>query len=131
MERRRLIQLAGTMALGRAIGLDAAQLDRGHPASFHSAGLAPGRPYPFPVDILYHGSRARHEVALTFDACPRKEGTEFSTEAVNFLQKEKVPATFFVSGLSAMNNVSPLKELRRCPGSRSDCTDTTTGSRVI
>lgn len=115
MERRRLIQLAGTMALGRAMGLGAAQLDRGRPASFHSAGLAPGRPYPFPVDILYHGSRARHEVALTFDACPRKERPEFSTEAVNFLQKEKVPATFFVSGLWAVNNVSPLKELAAVP----------------
>ena len=115
MERRRLLQLAGTIALGRAIGLDAAQSDRGHPASFHSAGLAPGRPYPFPVDILYHGSRSRHEVALTFDACPRKERPEFSAEIVNFLQKEKVPSTFFVSGLWAVNNVSPLKELASVP----------------
>ncbi len=77
------------MALGRAIGLGAAQSVLDHAASFHSSGLGTGRPYPFPVDILYHGRRARPEIALTFDACPRKERPEFSTEIVNFLQKEK------------------------------------------
>lgn len=103
------------MALGRAIGLGSAQSDREHPASFHSSGLGTGRPYPFPVDILYRGSRARPEIALTFDACPRKERPEFSTEVVNFLEKEKIPATFFVSGLWAVNSPAPLKRLAAVP----------------
>jgi peptidoglycan/xylan/chitin deacetylase (PgdA/CDA1 family) len=103
------------MALGRAIGLGAPQSDREHPASFPPGDLATGRPYPFPVDILRHGSRARPQIALTFDACPRKERPDFSTEIVNFLQKEQIPATFFVSGLWAVNNVSPLKELAAVP----------------
>lgn len=115
MERRRLLQLAGTMALGRAIGFGGAQSIPNHSASIHSNGLGMGRPYPFLVDILVHGSRARHEVALTFDACPRKERPDFSTEIVNFLRKEQIPATFFVSGLWAVNNVSPFKELAAVP----------------
>ena len=70
MERRTLLQLAGTLALGRAIGFGAAQSGLNHPAPSHSNGLGMGRPYSFPVDILYHGIRNRHEIALlTFDAC--------------------------------------------------------------
>ncbi len=115
MERRTLLQLAGTMALGRAIGLGAAQSVLDHAASFHHGGFGTGRPYPFPVDILYHGSRTRPEVALTFDACPRKERPEFSTEIANFLQKEGIPATFFVSGLWAVNSKDALKRLATVP----------------
>jgi peptidoglycan/xylan/chitin deacetylase (PgdA/CDA1 family) len=103
------------MALGRAIGLGAAQSAPNREASFHPGALGTGRPYPFPADILYHGSRARHEIALTFDACPRKERPEFSTEIVNFLQEEKIPATFFVSGLWAVNSPAPLKQLASVP----------------
>ena len=99
------------MVLGRAIGLHAAQSVLDHHASFHSGGLGPGRPYPFPVHILYHGSRARREIALTFDACPRKERPEFSTAIVDFLEKENIPATFFVSGLWAVNSQAALKRL--------------------
>jgi len=115
VERRRLLQLVGTVALSRAIGLGAAQSDREHPDPVHSSGLGTGRPYPFPVDILDHGSRSRHEIALTFDACPRKERPEFSTEIVNFLQKENIPATFFVSGLWAVNSQYALKQLAEVP----------------
>jgi len=111
VERRTLLQLAGTLALGKALGLHAAQPMNAAAGSFNSAVLSTGRPYPFSVDILYHGSRARHEVALTFDACPRKERPEFSTAIVDFLRKENIPATFFVSGLWAVNSQSALKEL--------------------
>ena len=73
------------------------------------------RPYPFPVDILYHGSRRRPEIALTFDACPRKERPEFSTAIVNYLQREHIPATFFVSGLWAENCQDGFKQLANVP----------------
>jgi peptidoglycan/xylan/chitin deacetylase (PgdA/CDA1 family) len=115
MDRRTLLQLAGTIALGRAIGLGAEQSARGIAGSVPSGGVKSARPYPFPVDILYHGSRARPEIALTFDACPRKERPEFSTEIVDFLQQEHLPATFFVSGLWAENCQEGIKRLAEIP----------------
>jgi peptidoglycan-N-acetylglucosamine deacetylase len=52
---------------------------------------------------------------LTFDACPRKERPEFSTEIVSYLQREHIPATFFISGLWAENCQGPLKQLAEVP----------------
>lgn len=103
------------MALGRAIGLCAAVSPRATYTPIPSGGGNPARPYPFPVDILYHGNRARSQIALTFDACPRKERPEFSTEIVNYLRQEQIPATFFVSGLWAVNCQAPLKQLANVP----------------
>jgi len=111
VDRRTLLQLAGTIAFGRAIGLGTAPLARAA-----SGPVLPNLPdkirtYPFPVDILYHGSRTRPQIALTFDACPRKERPEFATDIVNYLQREHIPATFFVSGLWAENCQDGLKQL--------------------
>ncbi len=103
--------MAGTVALGKAVGLRAALPADPATESLHFPGLSTGHPYPFPFDILYHGSRARHDIALTFDACPRKERPEFSTAIVDFLCKENLPATFFVSGLWAVNSQAALKRL--------------------
>jgi len=115
MDRRTLLQLAGTIALGRAIGLGTPQIARAATTSVLPNSPDTIRAYPFPVDILYHGSRTRPEIALTFDACPRKERPEFSTEIVNYLQREKIPATFFVSGLWAENCQDGLKQLASEP----------------
>jgi peptidoglycan/xylan/chitin deacetylase (PgdA/CDA1 family) len=115
VDRRTLIQLAGTIALGRTIGLGAAQIARAATAPHLSGGTNATRTYPFPVGILYHGNRTRPEIALTFDACPRKERPEFSTEVVNYLQREHIPATFFVSGLWAENCQDGLKQLASVP----------------
>lgn len=111
MERRTLLRLAGTLALGRAIGLRAAKPIDAAAAWSDSGSLVTGRPYPFPEDIFYHGSRARNEIALTFDACPRNERPEFSTAIVDYLEKENIPATFFVSGLWAEASQAALKRL--------------------
>ena len=115
MDRRTLLQLAGTIALGRTIGLGTAQIARAATAPLTPNSPNAIRPYPFPVDILFHGSRARHEIALTFDACPRKERPEFSTEIVNYLQREHIPATFFVSGLWAEKCQGGLDQLASVP----------------
>ncbi len=115
MDRRRLIQLVGTAALGRAIGFSAAQSVCAHPACFQSGSFGTANPYSFPIEILYHGSRSRPEIALTFDACPRKERPEFSTEIVNYLQHEQIPATFFVSGLWAEHCEAGMKRLAEVP----------------
>jgi peptidoglycan/xylan/chitin deacetylase (PgdA/CDA1 family) len=115
VERRTLLQLAGTVALGRAIGLDAAQIARAAATAVLPNSHDATRTYPFPVDILYHGSRTRPEIALTFDACPRKERPEFSVEIVNYLQREHIPATFFVSGLWAEHCQDGLRQLASVP----------------
>ena len=115
MDRRTLLCVASTVVLGRAIGLGAAQTACAPAASFQSNGSDSVRPYPFPVDILYHGSRTCREIALTFDACPRKERPEFSTEIVDYLQRERIPATFFVSGIWAEQCPSYVKQLGDVP----------------
>ena len=115
VNRRTLLQLAGTIALGRTIGLGAAQIARATAPPFPSNSADTISTYPFPVDILYHGSRTRPQIALTFDACPRKERPEFSTEIVDYLQREHIPATFFVSGLWAENCQDGLKQLACVP----------------
>ena len=130
VERRRLLQLAGTMALGRVIGLGAAQSARGITSSVPSGGGEAARPYPFPVEVLFHGSRARREIALTFDACPRKERPEFSTEIVNYLQREHIPATFFYPAYGRNTVRTALSNLQKRRTSRLDCTDIIIGNRV-
>jgi len=37
-------------------------------------------------------------VALTFDACGGEKGTGYDNELIDFLRKEKIPATLFVTG---------------------------------
>lgn len=130
MERRTLLQLAGTIALGRAIGLGAAQSAREITTTVASNGVETARPYPFPVEVLYHGNRAHREIALTFDACPRKERPEFSTEIVNFLQKKKSPQHFLYPAFGRSTVRMALSNLQRRRTSKSDCTDTITGNRV-
>jgi peptidoglycan-N-acetylglucosamine deacetylase len=115
VDRRTLLQLAGTIALGRAIGLGTVQIARAAATSALPDSHDKIRIYPFPVDILYHGSRTRPQIALTFDACPRKERPEFSAEIVNYLQRQHIPATFFVSGLWAENCQDGLKQLASVP----------------
>jgi peptidoglycan-N-acetylglucosamine deacetylase len=115
VDRRTLLQLAGTIALGRTIGLGTAQIARAATEPVLPNSPAKFRTYPFQVDILHHGSRTRPEIALTFDACPRKERPEFSTEIVSYLQREHIPATFFISGLWAENCQGPLKQLAEVP----------------
>ncbi len=115
IDRRTLLHLISTIVLGRTIGLSAAQSSRSPAASVQSNAANTVPPYPFPVDILDHGSRTRPEIALTFDACPRKERPEFSTEIVSYLQREHIPATFFISGRWAEQCPECLRQLAEVP----------------
>lgn len=115
MDRRTLLHRAGIVGLGGAIGAGVAPYARGIILPILPRDASTIRPYPFPMDILYHGGRARPQIALTFDACPRKERPEFSTEIVNYLQREHIPATFFVSGLWAEHCPDGLKQLAQTP----------------
>jgi peptidoglycan/xylan/chitin deacetylase (PgdA/CDA1 family) len=49
--------------------------------------------------------------ALTFDACGGPTGSGFDSELIEFLKKEKIPATLFVSGLWIEKNDSIFQQL--------------------
>jgi peptidoglycan-N-acetylglucosamine deacetylase len=115
MDRRTFLHRASIIGFGGAIGLGVTPFARGITLPILPRHASTIRPYPFPVDILYHGSRARPQIALTFDACPRKERPEFSTKIANYLQREHIPATFFVSGLWAEHCQDGLKQLAAAP----------------
>ena len=49
-----------------------------------------------------------HKIILTFDDGP---STEFTPQILNILEKEKVPATFFIVGLEAEQNIPLLQRI--------------------
>jgi peptidoglycan-N-acetylglucosamine deacetylase len=65
--------------------------------------------------IFMHGSRAGTELALSFDACPTSGVPSFAEAVVEFLESERVPASFFVSGLWAQANQNAFHRLMRSP----------------
>jgi len=65
--------------------------------------------------VLVHGSRRYHSIALTFDACPTTHVPAFSSEIVDELAREGVPATFFVSGRWAQAHPHELARLESVP----------------
>jgi peptidoglycan/xylan/chitin deacetylase (PgdA/CDA1 family) len=54
-------------------------------------------------------------LALTFDACGGPNGSEYDSELINYLRKEKIPATLFVSGKWIDANYSTFLELSKDP----------------
>ena len=76
---------------------------------------AAAKRHPVCENVLFHGSRETHDIALTFDACPRKHVEAFSLRIVQYLKKEKIPATFFVSGTWAESCPECLRQLEDEP----------------
>jgi peptidoglycan/xylan/chitin deacetylase (PgdA/CDA1 family) len=64
---------------------------------------------------LTNGSRESNRIALSFDVCPTSRVPPFAPEAVAFLQKAHVPATFFISGQWARAHPQELKILADTP----------------
>ena len=54
-------------------------------------------------------------IALTFDACPRRQNPAFAADVVSVLETMRVPATFFVSGKWADANPDALARLAGRP----------------
>jgi peptidoglycan/xylan/chitin deacetylase (PgdA/CDA1 family) len=52
-------------------------------------------------------------IALTFDACGTKYGDEYDSELVDYLRKEKIPATMFFTGLWIDANPDIFKQLTK------------------
>jgi peptidoglycan/xylan/chitin deacetylase (PgdA/CDA1 family) len=48
--------------------------------------------------IIEHGPRGSKKIALTFDACPTGREDEYDAQLLDFLIRENVPATLFMSG---------------------------------
>ena len=65
--------------------------------------------------VLVHGSRHSRKVALTFDACPTSHVPGFSPAIVEYLAREQVPATFFISGRWAEAHPHELAQLEAVP----------------
>jgi peptidoglycan/xylan/chitin deacetylase (PgdA/CDA1 family) len=54
-------------------------------------------------------------IALTFDACGGPRGNRYDTALIEFLRKEKIPATLFVSGSWIDANAATFKKLAADP----------------
>lgn len=54
-------------------------------------------------------------IALTFDACGGPRGSRFDAALIEFLRKEKIPATLFVSGSWIDANAATFKKLAAEP----------------
>lgn len=52
-------------------------------------------------------------IALTFDACGGKNGNGYDKELIDFLRKEKIHATLFISGKWIDNNLNTFIELSK------------------
>lgn len=59
--------------------------------------------------------QGKKEVALTFDACETKTPSHFDPVILDYLIRNKIPATFFVSAKFALRNPSRLAEVSRYP----------------
>ncbi|HVM96392.1 MAG TPA: polysaccharide deacetylase family protein [Candidatus Acidoferrales bacterium] len=65
--------------------------------------------------VFLHGRRTSHDVALTFDACPTRKTPGFAADIVDYLRREGVPATFFISGGWARKHEPALTQLASVP----------------
>ena len=52
-------------------------------------------------------------IALTFDACGGPRGSEYDSELINYLRKEQIPATLFVTGKWIDANYNTFLELSK------------------
>ncbi|MBI3783572.1 MAG: polysaccharide deacetylase family protein [Deltaproteobacteria bacterium] len=65
--------------------------------------------------VLVHGLRSGRDIALTFDACPTRNVPGFAAAVVDYLSRESVPATFFLSGRWAQKHAPALKQMAAIP----------------
>ena len=73
------------------------------------AGRAPVAFQPTPV--VKAGPAGCHEIALTFDLCPVREGTGWDRALITMLEQRRVPATFFASGRWIERHDAEVREL--------------------
>jgi peptidoglycan-N-acetylglucosamine deacetylase len=64
---------------------------------------------------LFHGSRHKNVISLTFDACPSSMHGGYDVRIVQTLIDSGVPATFFMSGKWIRKHSHEVKKLSRVP----------------
>jgi peptidoglycan-N-acetylglucosamine deacetylase len=77
------------------------------------AGRAPAGTQLAPV--VKDAPAGCHEIALTFDLCPVREGTGWDRALVTMLEQRHVPATFFASGRWIERHDAEVRELLANP----------------
>lgn len=78
------------------------------------ASLALLQAYPSLDQLVHHANRSCDSATLTFDLCPVK-GPGFDAELVEYLKKNKVPATFFASGQWMRTHDAQVRDLLATP----------------
>lgn len=103
-----LLLLALTAAAPPRPGEDPARLTCAAPGELAEAS--------FPPAAVTNGPRrGAPRIALTFDACPRSRGPGYDPAILATLEKEAIPATFFVSGAWAEAHPEHLRALAESP----------------
>lgn len=82
-----------------------------------AAAAAPPAPALPPVtpEIVAHGRRDRKEIALTFDACSTRDPSRYDARVTSELLAAHAPATIFLGGSWAKEEVAQVKELASHP----------------
>ena len=82
-----------------------------------AAAAAPAAPALPPVspELISHGRRDRKEIALTFDACSTREPSKYDGRVTAALLAANAPATIFLGGSWAKEEVGQVKELASHP----------------
>jgi peptidoglycan-N-acetylglucosamine deacetylase len=111
-----------TLGCGREL---AHQALSGHPtpeaAEKANHDLASAASPPAPVlptttpEVISHGRRDRKEVALTFDACSTRDVSKYDARVTHELLATGTPATIFLGGSWAREEIAQVKELARHP----------------
>jgi peptidoglycan/xylan/chitin deacetylase (PgdA/CDA1 family) len=65
--------------------------------------------------VIDSGPDGCHEVALTFDLCPVREGSGWDRALITLLEQRHVPATFFASGRWIERHDEEVRELLHNP----------------
>ena len=82
-----------------------------------AAAVAPPAPLLPPVapELISHGRRDRKEIALTFDACSTRDPSRYDARVTAALLAASAPATIFLGGSWAKEEVAQVKELAAHP----------------
>jgi peptidoglycan/xylan/chitin deacetylase (PgdA/CDA1 family) len=75
----------------------------------------PGRWGEFVSGVCEDLNTNQKVIALTFDACGGEKGAGFDRELVDYLRKEKIPATLFITGRWIDSHFSEFMNLSRDP----------------
>ena len=85
-----------------------------HDLAASTAPPAPALP-PVTPEVVAHGRRDRKEIALTFDACSTRDPSKYDARVTRELLAANAPATIFLGGSWAKEEVAQVKELASHP----------------